>query len=179
MPAHFAYTYSHVELMQQYSNNVPQSFRFWATMIKQRQLQTNGKYGVEEGMDLRTSQPHIYYGTARGKTSTKTQSGVGATLWKDLTTHMIEDFVADAKNTTGPVWRAATQNRTAQNLDAGPFKACSGVCEFKIDQFQGDNTYKAIGKFRTEVGVPEATLVKLIDWGKSVWAKGGWDNLRQ
>jgi len=76
MPSHFAYTYSHVELLQAESN-VAQGYRFWATMIKQLQLQTNGRYGVEAGLDLRKAQPHIYYGTARDKTSTAAQGSVG------------------------------------------------------------------------------------------------------
>jgi hypothetical protein len=76
MPSHFAYTYSHVKLLQTESD-IDQGYRFWATMIKQRQLQTNGRYGVEAGLDLRTAQPYIYYGTARNKTNTDAQYSVG------------------------------------------------------------------------------------------------------
>lgn len=96
-PSHFAYTYSHVELLHEFSK-VPQGFRFWATMIKQRQLQTTGKYGVEEGLDLRTAQPYIFYGTARGTTNTRTQGAVGSVYWPRLAQAMVEDLAGDARN---------------------------------------------------------------------------------
>lgn len=179
VPSHFAYTYSHVELLQAESK-IPQGFRFWATMIKQRQQQTNGIYGAEAGLDLRTAQPYIYYGTARGKTSTATQGSVGAELWRYLAQAMVEDFVADVKNATWEDWdRNATKLRKLQDRNSTDFSPCaSSGCAFLLDAYQGLNTYRVIPKLR-ELGVTETALNGLIDWGKYTWAKGPWDRLRK
>lgn len=178
MPAHFAYTYSHVELLQQYSG-VPQGFRFWATMIKQRQLQTNGRYGIEAGLDLRTAQPYVYYGTARGRTSTATQSSVGQPLWGRLAQSMVDDFVEDANNATAEDWARANQNRAVQprNSPARDFTPCSGTCVFELGEYQGTNTYRVIPKLR-DIGVAPASVDRLISWGKKTWPNANWDSLR-
>jgi hypothetical protein len=179
MPSHFAYTYSHVELLQDKSK-VDQGFRFWATMIKQRQLQTNGVYGAEAGLDLRTAQPYIYYGTARGKTNSDTQGSVGRELWRYLAQAMVEDFVADVKNATWADWdKNAKNNRELQDRNSTNFSACAqSGCEFLLDKNQGLNTYRVIPKLRG-LGVTETALNGLIDWGKKTWAKGPWDRLRK
>jgi hypothetical protein len=176
MPSHFAYTYSHVELLQQYSD-IDQGYRFWATMIKQRQLQTNGRYGVEEGLDLRTSQPYIYYGTARNRTNTETQSSVGQPLWGRLAQAMIEDFVEDANNATAQDWANATQNRKVQDRNSTNFSACSGTCIFDLGAYQGRNTYRVIPELR-RIGVGSDAITDLIDWGQKTWPRGPWNNLR-
>lgn len=177
MPSHFAYTYSHVELLQQEAK-VDQGYRFWATMIKQRQLQTNGKYGIEAGLDLRTAQPYVYYGTARRRTITDTQASVGRQLWARLAQAMIEDFVADADNATAQDWANATQNRQVQDRNSTDFSACSGVCTFDLGKFQGRNTYRVIPKLR-EIGVSENAIRDLINWGEKTWPRGPWSRLRQ
>lgn len=176
MPSHFAYTYSHVELLQEKSS-VNQGFRFWATMIKQRQLQTNGRYGVEEGLDLRTAQPHIYYGTARDKTKTDAQGGVGQPLWGYLAQAMVEDFVEDADNATAQNWADATRNSEVQDRNSTNFSPCSGVCTFDIGPYQGRNTYRVIPELR-RIGVAESAIQDLIDWGVKTWPNGPWNNLR-
>ena len=176
MPSHFAYTYSHVELLQRYSG-IDQGYRFWATMIKQRQLQTNGKYGVEAGLDLRTAQPYVYYGTARNTTSTDTQSSVGRTLWRYLAQAMVEDFVADADNATAQDWANATNNRKVQPRDSTDFSPCGSSCTFDLGPYQGRNTYRVIPKLR-EIGVAENVLQDLIDWCEKTWPRGPWDNVR-
>jgi hypothetical protein len=176
MPSHFAYTYSHVELLQQYSD-VDQGYRFWATLIKQRQLQTNGRYGVEEGLDLRTAQPYIYYGTARNRTNTETQSSVGQPLWGRLAQAMIEDFVEDANNATAQNWASATQNRKVQDRNSINFSACSGTCVFDLGAYQGRNTYRVIPELR-RIGVGNDAINDLIDWGQKTWPRGPWNNLR-
>ncbi len=176
MPSHFAYTYSHVELLGQYSA-LNQSHLFWATMIKQRQLQTNGQYGVEEGLDLRTAQPYVYYGTARNKTMTATQGGVGQPLWGRLAQAMVEDFVEDANNGSAQDWAGATGNSKVQARNSTDFSPCSGVCSFEIGEFQGKNTYRAIPELR-KIGVEEPALQRLIDWGAKTWPNGPWNNVR-
>jgi hypothetical protein len=177
MPSHFAYTYSHVELLQQYTD-IDQGFRFWATMIKQRQLQTNGQYGVEAGLDLRTAQPYIYYGTGRNTTNTDAQSSVGPDLWGKLAQAMVEDFVADADNATAQNWADANQNRKVQARNSTNFSRCSGTCTFDLGQYQGLNTYRVIPKLR-EIGVDNTAINDLIDWGLKTWPNGPWDGLRQ
>ncbi|WP_144395335.1 Ig-like domain-containing protein [Pleionea sediminis] len=176
MPSHFAYTYSHVELLQRFSG-IPQGFKFWATMIKQRQLQTNGRYGVEAGLDLRTAQPYVYYGTARRTTNTDTQSSVGRTLWRYLIQAMLEDFVEDANNATAQDWANATHNRKVQPRNSTDFSPCGSRCSFDLGQFQGRNTYRVIPKFR-ELGVPENVLSDLIDWCEKTWPRGPWNDVR-
>ncbi|WP_164503597.1 PA14 domain-containing protein [Pleionea sediminis] len=176
MPSHFAYTYSHVELLQRYSD-IDQGFRFWATMIKQRQLQTNGKYGVEAGLDLRTAQPYVYFGTARRTTNTDAQSSVGNTLWRKLINAMLEDFVADADNATAEDWANANQNRKVQPRDSTDFSGCDGTCSFELGPYQGKNTYRVIPEFRN-LGVDESILQDLIDWCEKTWPRGPWDNIR-
>lgn len=179
-PSHFAYTYSHVELLHEYSK-VPQGFRFWATMIKQRQLQTTGRYGVEEGLDLRTAQPYIYYGTARNATSTRTQAAVGSVYWPRLAQAMVEDLAGDARNANwSQHWSKADGNSKVQSPSAssGSFRTCSGTCEFELGDVQGSNTYKVIPELR-RIGVEESALNKLIDWSKTMWPNGNWEALRQ
>ncbi len=179
-PSHFAYTYSHVELLHEYSK-VPQGFRFWATMIKQRQLQTTGKYGVEEGLDLRTAQPYIYYGTARNATSTRTQGAVGSVYWPRLAQAMVEDLAGDARNANwSQHWSKADGNSKVQSPSAssGSFRTCSGTCEFELGDVQGSNTYKVIPELR-RIGVEDSALDKLIDWSKTMWPNGNWEALRR
>ena len=179
-PSHFAYTYSHVELLHEFSK-VPQGFRFWATMIKQRQLQTTGKYGVEEGLDLRTAQPYIFYGTARGTTNTRTQSAVGGTYWKYLAQAMVEDLAGDARNANwSQHWSKATSNSKVQSPSSpsSDFRTCSGTCGFELGDVQGSNTYKVIPQLRS-IGVQESELGKLIDWSKTMWPNGNWEALRR
>jgi hypothetical protein len=175
MPSHFPYTYSHVELLQDEAK-VNQGYRFWATVIKQRQLQTNGRYGVEDGLDLRTAQPYIYYGTARNTTKTDAQASVGQPLWGRLAQAMVEDFVADANNATAQEWADANQNRVVQPRNSTDFSACSGVCTFDLGAYQGRNTYRVIPKLR-EIGVAESAIGGLIAWGRKTWPNGPWSRL--
>ncbi|MBX3246560.1 MAG: hypothetical protein KF901_05195 [Myxococcales bacterium] len=176
MPSHFAYTYSHVEWLQRLSG-VDQGYRFWATMIKQRQLQTNGRYGVEAGLDLRTAQPYVYYGTARGRTNTDTQSSVGQPLWGRFAQAMIEDFVADANRATPEDWASATQNRAVQPRNSTDFSTCGNPCTFDLGPLQGRNTYRVIPLLR-EIGVSNSVVNSLIDWGQRTWPNGPWSRLR-
>ena len=180
-PSHFAYTYSHVELLHEYSN-VPQGFRFWATMIKQRQLQTTGKYGVEEGLDLRTAQPYVYYGTSRDQpTNTRTQGSVGRDYWKFFAQAMIEDFVGDARNANwSEHWSKARGNSEVQapNAPSSSFRTCGSSCQFVLGDTQGSNTYKVIPLLR-ELGVQESALNPLIDWADTMWPNGNWGALRK
>jgi len=176
MPSHFAYTYSHVELLQQHSN-VDQGYRFWATRIKERQLQTNGRYGVEAGLDMRTAQPYTYYGTVRHNTRTDTQASVGQPLWRRLAQVMIEDYTADAVNATAEDWANANQNRRVQDRYSTDFSPCSGTCSFSTGPTQGRNTYRVIPELR-EIGVDEAVLQELIDWAEDTWPNGPWDDVR-
>jgi hypothetical protein len=176
MPSHFAYTYSHVELLQEYAG-VNQGYRFWATTIKQRQLQTNGRYGTETGLDMRTAQPYVFYGTARDKTKTDAQGSVGQPLWGRLATAMIEDFVADANNASAQDWANASGNSEVQDRNSTLFSACSGICTFDHGPYQGRNTYRVIPELR-RIGVEENAIQRLIDWSVKTWPNGPWSNVR-
>lgn len=179
-PSHFAYTYSHVELLHRYSK-IPQGFRFWATLIKQRQLQTSGIYGTEEGLDLRTAQPYIYYGTGRDNpTSTGTHASVGKDLWRYLAQAMLDDFAADVKNATWDDWtRNGANLRKVQPKNSSGFKRCgSGGCKFELIAEQGSNTFKVIPLFRT-LGVASGTLERVIEWGKYTWPNNDWNSLKK
>jgi len=171
MPNHFAYVCSHIEILQDESG-VNQGFRFWASMIKQRQLQTNGFYGAETGNDLRTSQPHVYYGANRSGTS-ETQSSVGQPLWRYFAQAMVEDFVADSNRATRADWEAATGNSAVQAWDSRDFSAGD---RFDTDAFQGRNTYRVIPKL-LQIGVDRNVVISLKDWGKKTWPNGSWDSL--
>ena len=181
MPSHFAYTYSHVEILQAESG-VDQGYFFWATMIKQRQLQTNGQYGVEAGLDLRTAQPYVYYSSASGDPSA--QSAVGEPLATNLAESMIDDFVADANNATAQDWSNATNNSTVQPRESTDFSLCASCFDpssrtdpFGLDALQGRNTYRVIPKFRA-IGVSSAALARLINWGEKTWPRANWAALR-
>jgi hypothetical protein len=181
MPSHFAYTYSHVEILQD-DSGVDQGYFFWATMIKQRQLQTNGKYGIEAGLDLRTAQPYIYYSSVFGETASR--SAVGQSLWRNVAESMIDDFVADANNATAQDWANATNNSMVQPRESTDFSVCSGCFDpssridpFGLEALQGRNTYRVIPKFR-ELGVSSASLARLISWGEKTWPRADWNALR-
>jgi hypothetical protein len=172
MPNHFAYVCSHIEILQAESD-VDQGFRFWASMIKQRQLQTNGLYGAETGNDLRTSQPHVYYKANRNGTS-DTQASVGRTLWRYLAQAMVEDFVADANRATAAEWAAAVNNSKVQARESTDF---STGTTYDTGPLQGRNTFRVIPRLR-ELGVSSSVLTSLINWGEKTWPRGNWDSLR-
>jgi hypothetical protein len=171
MPNHFAYVCSHIEFLQDESD-VDQGFRFWASMIKQRQLQTNGLYGAETGLDLRTAQPHVYYKANRSGNS-RTQASVGQPLWRYFAQAMVEDFVADADRATAEQWAAASGNSEVQDRNSTDF---SNGDRFDTGAVQGRNTRRVIPKL-LEIGVERSAVVKLNDWAKKTWPRGPWDSL--
>jgi len=173
MPNHFAYICSHVEILQAESG-VDQGFRFWASMIKQRQLQTNGLYGAETGNDLRTSQPHVYYKANRSSGTSQTQASVGQPLWGYLAQAMVQDFVADSNRAIRAEWESAVNNSAVQDWDSRDFSTGN---TFDTDKYQGRNTYRVIPRLR-EIGVSSSVVNSLIDWGKKTWPYGNWDALR-
>ncbi len=171
MPTHFAYVCSHIEFLQDESN-VNQGFRFWASMIKQRQLQTNGLYGVETGLDLRTAQPHVYFKANRNGNS-NTQKSVGPTLWKYFAQAMVEDFVQDASKASAAQWSAASGNSAVQSSSSTDF---SDGTTFDTDAFQGRNTRRVMKKL-LEIGVEKSAVNNLNNWAKVMWPKGPWSSL--
>lgn len=176
-PSHFTYTIGNLEDGVQ-ATGVPASFRFWASLIKQRQVQTNGRYGVEEGLDLRTAQPYIYYSDERGVTDIR--AGVGRTLWRQLADALLLDFVKDAERATNNEWDRASQNRKVQSRSHGvpdDPRTSDGGRMFGRVAWQGNNTHAAIPLFRS-LGVRQSTLDRLIGWGESVWSNGRWDRVR-
>ena len=173
MPNHFAYVCSHIELLQDESD-VDQGFRFWASMIKQRQLQTNGLYGVETGLDLRTAQPHVYYKANRNGNS-DTQKSVGPTLWKYFAQAMVEDLVEDAAQATAAEWSAASGNSEVQSSSSSSEKFGDGP-KFDVGPWQGRNTRRVIPKL-LEIGVQKSAVEDLNDWAKKMWPKGPWNDL--
>lgn len=180
-PSHFIYTMEFIENTQD-STGESQSYRYWATKIKMRQQQTNGAYGVEAGLDLRTAQPFYLWSDNRGDTSLR--AGVGATRWRQIANTMLEDLVQDARNGTPAEWAAANQNRDVQDADStdlGPCEVCfqslARPHPFDVGPLQGRNTFRVIPRLR-EIGVSEATLDQLIDWSISMWPLGQWNSLR-
>lgn len=180
-PSHFIYTIEFIENTLE-SSGEPQSYRYWATKIKLRQQQTNGVYGVEAGLDLRTAQPFYLWSDNRGDTSLR--AGVGATRWRQIATKMLEDLVQDAMNATPEEWAAANQNRDVQDADSADLGPCD-VCfqslarphPFDVGPWQGRNTFRVIPRLR-EIGVSEGALNALIDWSIAMWPLGDWNGLR-
>ncbi len=177
MPTHFPYVYLLTEVLQRESG-VDQGFRFWAGMIKQRQLQTNGNYGVEEGLDLRTAQPYIYYATRHGATAP--QDTIGLPLWRLLVQATLEDFVEDANRATAQDWANARGESAVQarnSTDLNLCNNCAASAQFEVGAYyQGRNTYRVIPLLRAR-GVSGATLNTLIGWGRSTWPNGNWNAL--
>ena len=184
-PAHFPYVQLWIEDLQ-IASDLSQSYRYWATQIKMRQLQTNGNYGIENGLDLRTAQPFFLYSDF-GRTRSVVRRGVGPELWKNLVDAQLRDFLADAANATPADWAAASGNSEVQAPTSTVFAPCDAKCfttpgadnnPFKPDAMQGQNTFRVIGKMRTEVGVDPVVLNSLINWGAMMWPLGDWDSVR-
>ena len=174
-PSHFAYTIGHTEKLNNESSEL-QSFRFWSAMIKMRQLQTNGRYGKENGLDLRTAQPFRYFSDRRGNPSGR--DGVGDDLWAKLIGAFLEDLVEDAAKATQREWDDANQNRAVQDSDSEDFSYYSDRNKpFKDEKLQGKNTVRAIPEFR-DLGVSETAISKLLDWCQDMWPLGPWNSLR-
>jgi hypothetical protein len=185
-PAHFPYVQLWIEDLQ-IASGQPQSYRYWATQIKMRQLQTNGNYGIENGLDLRTAQPFFLYSDF-GRTKSVVRAGVGPALWKNLVDAQLRDFLADVANATPAQWAAASGNSEVQAPTSTEFAPCDATCfntpgadnnPFKPGAMQGQNTFRVIGKMRTEVGVDPVVLNGLIDWGAMMWPLGNWASVRQ
>jgi hypothetical protein len=183
-PSHFPYVSLWIEGLVNESGQ-PQSFRFWANMIKMRQLQTTGQYGVENGLDLRTAQPFLLFSEVSADSSLR--SGVGPALWKSLTEAQLTDFLEDAANATADQWAAANQNRVVQPPTSTEIYPCDDACfnaqgaanrPFKVGAYQGQNTFRVVGKFRSDVHVAEPILNDLIDWGIEMWPLGDWESVR-
>jgi hypothetical protein len=178
-PSHFAYTQPWIVNLEQESKE-SQSFRFWASHIKMRQLQTNGFYGMEIGLDLRTAQPMTLYSGADGDNTTN--RGVGPELWKNLVDANLREFLADAANATAAQWAAAKNNSVVQSPSSTDFSPCiAPACKkpFQIGAFQGQNTFRVIDKLRNEVGADPALLNNLLDWSAMMWPNGNWQSLRR
>lgn len=174
-PSHFAYTIGHTEKLNNESGE-SQSFRFWSAMIKMRQMQTNGRYGKENGLDLRTAQPFRYFADKRGNPSGR--DGVGTDLWAKLISAFIEDLVADAKYASQAEWDAANQNRAVQDRDSRDFSYYSDKNRpFKDEKLQGKNTVRVIPEFKN-IGVRSSSIDQLLDWCESMWPFGTWEQLR-
>ena len=68
MPSHFSTALNWIDNIAG-DSKVDESTRFWAPYIKMRQLQTNGEYGKELGLDLRTAQPFFLFDDEKGETA--------------------------------------------------------------------------------------------------------------
>jgi hypothetical protein len=185
-PAHFPYVQLWIEDLQIASGR-SQSYRYWATQIKMRQLQTNGNYGIENGLDLRTAQPFFLYSDF-GRTGNVVRRGIGQELWKNIVDAQLRDFVADASNATPAQWAAASGDSTVQPPTSTALVPCDTKCfttpgadnnPFKPGAMQGQNTFRAIGKLRTEIGADPVVLNSLIDWGAMMWPLGDWASVRK
>jgi hypothetical protein len=180
MTSHFPYTQGFIERLASESDT-SQSFRFWASLIKQRQLQTNGNYGMENGLDLRTAQPFIYYSDDPGNTSVR--AGVGAKLWKQLIEIMLRDMLQDARNATEEDWLNAKALSAVQPPSSRDFSPCESCFEpgSRPNPFTtsmtGRNTARLIPRLRL-VGVNETVIGQLLDWSEIMWPFGPWDELR-
>lgn len=187
MPSHYPYTIGFMELLSSQSG-VQDSFRFWATYIKIRQQQTNGHYGVENGLDLRTAQPYLVYSDTRGNTKLR---DVGQPLWGNLARGLLEGMVADASHATAAQWKAAKDNSAVQPSSDNPanifssydFSNKPGEIIFpNPEPLQGRSTYRVIPQLRAVTKVREHSLGLLIDWAKVMWpdpsSKDRWEALR-
>ncbi len=175
-PSHFPYTLNWINELSAASPQ-SQSFRYWATFTKMRQTQTNGAYGVENGLDLRTAQPYYLYSDRRE--DTQSMSGVGPELWRKLAEAHLRDFLADARNATPQDWANATQNSEVQPRTSNDFQGYDGAGPiFDLGPLQGRNTYRAIPKLRQVVQVDQAVMSDLIDWSAQMWPKANWNVLR-
>lgn len=177
-PSHFIYTMELAEALHDLSGE-SQSYRFWAGMIKMRQLQTNGVYGKENGLDLRTAQPFWLWSDQKGDTSL--QAGVGAERWRQLAQAVLRDFVADAQHATWAAdWSQASNNSTIQSPESTDFDPCP-TCFQSLDEprpftngaTQGRNTLRVIPKL-AEIGVSSETLDELVAWCESMWPEADW-----
>jgi hypothetical protein len=181
-PSHFPYTIDFIEELER-TSGVPQDYRLWASIIKMRQTQTNGRYGMEEGLDLRTAQPYRYYSNRRG--DTRSRSGVGLPLWRTLIETLLIDFIDDASRATRREWDAASGLSAVQDSDSREFSTCDRCWESLSDPVpfpdhtqQGLNTYRLIPRLRG-MGVSETVLDRLIDWCEDMWPLGPWAGLRR
>ena len=194
-PSHFPYTLLYITgtgADQKLANPASpryESFRYWASIIKMRQLQTNGYYGNEVGLDLRTAQPFFYYSDAQGNTAVPAgvdSSGSVPVLWKALVRSALWDLVADASNASETDWVNANQNSVVQTADAtlfpasgftqcpgcfpGPGKVGGSGAPFRSPgAIQGTNTLRLLTHLSGDVQVDTATIDHLIDWCDVMW----------
>ena len=153
------------------------SHRYWSSIIKMRQVQTNGTYGVSDGLTLRTAQPYWLY--SNGSLDSNLQRAVGATRWKQITEALLKDFVAEANNATVQDWANASGLDDVQDQFSTDFSVWNGKGDiFQNGDVQGRNTKRVIPYLRTDVGVDPAVLNSLIDWGQKTWPNGNWDEVR-
>ncbi|MBC7792637.1 MAG: hypothetical protein H7Z43_02930, partial [Clostridia bacterium] len=182
-PSHFPYTISWIHSLVDLSGR-REGFRFWATYIKMRQLQTNGVYGEEVGLDLRTAQPFWLYSNEAGETVAR--ESVGRALWKALAEALLTDLLAEVVNATPSDWAAADQNQVVQLPDSTDFAPCptcfdSAAKPHPFDspgRTQGRNTLRVVGKLRDVVQVDERIIGSLIDWAADMWPNADWDSVR-
>lgn len=174
MPSHFPYTIVFMEKLAQESQH-PDPFRFWATYIKIRQQQTNGHYGVENGLDLRTAQPFYLYSDESGGTALR---DVGQPLWRHIAGAALADFVADAQLAKPQQWAQANQNSDVQgpNIPGADFVAYDfanptpGDLPFQVPgPRQGTNTFRVVPQLRQVVQVDPAIVQRLINWAQVMW----------
>ncbi len=178
-PNHYIYTIDHIQLMQKHSR-VSQSYRFWAGMIKQRQTQTNGRYGdMENGLQLDSAQPYRYYSDKEGDTSVR--SGVGTVLWARIVDRMLLDLAQDANRGD---WNATMQGGSLQAANSTDFSLCPECFNntntphpFTDVALVGRNNARLIPQLR-KIGVSGTSIGALLDWSKKTWPKGPWDSLR-
>lgn len=192
MPSHFPYTVLFVDNLAEESG-IQDGFRYWATYIKIRQQQTNGYYGLENGLDLRTAQPFYLYSNEFADTSLRASVGPG--LWSQLVDAMLLDLVADASNATQQMWNDANQLSVVQRGDDPPNRIfCAFPNPVRGNVFpspgrdQGCNTFKLVPQLRTIQGLPTGPgsgFDALITWSKGMWPSSNptegavrWDALR-
>lgn len=180
MPSHFPYSLNWNHNLGVASGRF-EPFRFFATYIKMRQLQTSGTYGDEVGLDLRTAQPFQMVCEGDGDDRSR---AVGGELQGLLVELLLTDLLDDAAHATRSDWDAARQNSVVQL--AGPvlpWEECEDLfvdfgrplprshpartaCALRYQdpgRFQGNNTYRVIPSLHA-LGVDPAVIGRLIDW---------------
>lgn len=190
MPSHFPYSISWV-MNSNDEAGVWEGHRYFATYIKMRQLQTNGVYGEEEGLDLRTAQPFWLLADEDGVSLTQASvDAAGAGTWEHLVIALLEDFdasVAFVDETVHPNdWDEAIQNSEIQPYDSDlELTPCTDVrCFDDLDTgpkpydapepVHGLNTYRAIPELRALMTGPNAAdgldaVEALRLWSASMW----------
>lgn len=178
--SHWGYTLVYLNSMIDVDD--PAAARYYASIIKMRQCQTNGSYGDSNGLTLRTAQPFWYFSGENGERIG--QLSLPNNLYSKIYEALTWDFLEAVQEGTQADWANATQLNTVQPRNSRDFSLSelgNGVFPHP-GAIQGRNTYRLIDITSRGNGLePKPSLdlqLELINWGKSMWPYGPWNVLR-